>query len=72
MIRFAEHSAGLPLPTSLIGTWRRFGAAGPVYEIIAAGEELPGGDYMMRVRLVETQEELDYRLADIIDDPLER
>jgi hypothetical protein len=65
-------TAKLPQPANLVGTWRRFGVAGPVYEIIGAGRELPGGDRMMRVRVVETGEELDYRLAEILDDPRER
>ena len=59
-------------PGDMVGTWRRFGAVGPVYEIIGAGDELPGGDRLMRVRVVETGEELDYRLAEILDDPRER
>ena len=58
-------------PDGLVGTWRRFGAVGPVYEIIATGQELPGGDRLMRVRVVESGEELDYRLAEILDDPRE-
>jgi hypothetical protein len=57
---------------SLVGTWRRFGAVGPVYEIIATGVELPGGDRMMRIRVVESGEEVDYRFTDILDDPRER
>jgi hypothetical protein len=64
--------ATLPQPATLVGTWRRFGAAGPVYEIIGIGSELPGGDRLMRVRVVETGEEVDYRLAEILDDPRER
>lgn len=59
-------------PEQLVGTWRRFGAAGPVYEIVRAGRELPDGDRLMRVRVVETGEEVDYRLAEILDDPRER
>jgi hypothetical protein len=59
-------------PAILVGTWRRFGLAGPVYEIVGAGEPLPGGDHLMRVRVVETGEEIDYRLAEILDDPRER
>ena len=59
-------------PESLVGTWRRFGLVGPVYEIIGLGKELPDHDRMMRVRVVESGEELDYRLADILDDPRER
>ncbi len=67
----AMDSAILPSPQTLVGTWRRFGAVGPVYEIIAAGETLPGHDRMMRIRVVETGEELDYRFAEIMDDPRE-
>jgi hypothetical protein len=62
----------IPQPTSLVGTWRRFGPVGPVYEIIAAGAELPDGDRMMRVRVIESGEEVDYRFTDILDDPRER
>jgi hypothetical protein len=62
----------LPTPQSLVGTWRRFGTVGPVYEIISAGEELSDGDQVMRVRVLETGEEVDYRLAAILEDPKER
>jgi hypothetical protein len=60
-------------PQALIGTWRRFGVYGPVYEII--GEVmgfLEEGVQRMRIRVVETGEELDYKLSDILDDPKER
>ncbi|MDS4023000.1 MAG: DUF5397 family protein [Candidatus Competibacter sp.] len=59
-------------PHNLIGTWRRFGISGPVYEILAEGEKLPTGDETLRVRVIETGEELDYKLTDILDDPKER
>ena len=59
-------------PEQLVGTWRRFGPVGPVYEIVEAGRRLPDGDRMMRVRVIESGEEVDYRLADILDDPRER
>lgn len=62
----------MPQPANLVGTWRRFGAIGPVYEIISSGTELSDGDRLMRVRVVETGEEVDYRLAEILDDPRER
>lgn len=65
------HTSTLPLPTKLVGTWRRFGVAGPVYEIVHAGAELEDGDRMMRVRVLETGEEVDYRLTDILEDPFE-
>ena len=59
-------------PEQLVGTWRRFGPVGPVYEIMEAGPELPNGDRLMRIRVVESGEEVDYRFHDILDDPRER
>ena len=59
-------------PANLVGTWRRFGVAGPVYEIVSAEEELPDGDRLMRIRVLETGEEVGYRLTYILDDPEER
>jgi Family of unknown function (DUF5397) len=61
----------IPEPPHLVGTFRRFGSAGPVYEITAAGKELPDGDVTMRIRVVESGEELDYRYSAIIEDPKE-
>jgi hypothetical protein len=60
------------LPPVLAGTWRSFGSYGPVYEILAAGAALPDGDRLMRVRVVESGEELDYRLSQIVADPPQR
>jgi len=48
------------------------GALGPVYEIIGEGQGLPNGDRLMRIRVVESGEEVDYKLSDILDDPKER
>jgi len=59
-------------PETLLGTWRRFGLVGPVYEIISLGREMADGDRLMRVRVIETGEELDYRFSDIMDDPREQ
>ncbi len=58
-------------PEDFVGTWRRFGLAGPVYEIIGVGHETETGQ-MMRIRVLESGEETDYRLADLLDDPKER
>ncbi|CAK0758816.1 DUF1905 domain-containing protein [Azospirillaceae bacterium] len=54
------------------GRWRRFGLVGPVYEILGKEKDLPDGDSLMRVRVVETGEEIAYKLTDIMDDPKER
>lgn len=56
----------------LIGTWRSFGSAGPVYEIVGVGKDSPHGDPTMRIRVVTTGEEIDHRFAEILDDPRER
>jgi hypothetical protein len=72
MVDLNVETSMLPEPKSLIGTWRRFGAVGPVYEIIALGKELPDYDRWMRVRVVDTGEEVDYRFTEILDDPRER
>ena len=60
------------MPRSLLGTWRRFGVNGPVHEIVDLGQKLEGGDRVMRVKVVETGEELDHGCTDIVDDPRER
>lgn len=60
------------LPEGIIGTWRRFGTVGPVYEILCKEADLPDGDSLMRIRVVETGEEIGYKLTDILDDPAER
>ena len=56
----------------MVGTWRRFGLLGPVYEVVQACAVLPDGNRVMRVRVVESGEELDYKLTDIFDYPRER
>jgi hypothetical protein len=51
--------------TSLIGSYRTFGEFGPVYEclrILAHG--------MLRVRVVESGEEIDYPVQSAFDDPI--
>lgn len=56
-------------PHSLIGTWRRFGTVGPAYEIVAIGDPTPDGtDTVIKIRLAETGEEVDYTLSHVVDD----
>ncbi len=66
------NDAALPTrlgPQALIGTWRRFGPVGPVYEVVDLGPTLPNGETLVRVRVLETAEELDYRLTALLSDP---
>jgi hypothetical protein len=67
----AQHHWNGQQPASIAGTWRRFGPVGPVYQVIAEGDALPSGDRLMRVRVVETGEEVDYSLTKVLDDPRE-
>jgi Family of unknown function (DUF5397) len=57
-------------PQALIGTWRRFGAIGPAYEIVSIGNELPNGDRAVKIRLAETGEEVNYTFNRLIDDQI--
>jgi hypothetical protein len=52
-----------------IGKYYRFGEIGPVYKILGVARELSDGDTMLRVLLVETGEEAQYRLSHALEDP---
>ncbi len=56
-------------PDAALGTWHRLGAGGLVYEVIGPAAALPDGPRRRRIRVVESGEELDVRLAEILDDP---
>ena len=56
-------------PKSLVGTWRRFGSIGPAYEVISiGGPTSDGNDKVVKIRLAETSEEVDYTLHRVVDD----
>ena len=54
---------------SLVGTFRSFGHVGPVYEIIAVNEPATGPQVTLKIRVIESGEQLDYPLSDALDDP---
>lgn len=56
----------------LNGTFRRFGERGPVYEIIGAAMADAGEEIELAIRAVESGEELNYPLRDLLCDPIER
>lgn len=58
-------------PRTLVGSWRRFGTAGPVYQIIAIGRGIANDQPLLRIRVVESGEELDYPVVKALDDPPE-
>ena len=68
------HADELTPPTAqrnLVGTFRRFGELGPVYEILAFDHRRDDGKWMMQIRVLESGEELAYPLTDVLADPIE-
>jgi hypothetical protein len=66
-----ERNVMIPLD-SILGSFRTFGPAGPVYEVLAITGPSTGNDVMLSVRLVVTGETITYPLADVLDDPIAR
>ena len=58
---------GLPLPAHLVGTFRRIGLIGPIYEIV--GQQTVGDNSLAPIRVLESGEEADYPIKDILNDP---
>lgn len=54
---------------ALIGKIKTFGPFGPSYEIIEPVRQLEDGDWILKVRLVESGEEAEYRYTHVLDDP---
>jgi len=58
-------------PADLIGSFRRFGPVGPVYQVNKVLRAEPNGDTVMEILLIETGETAEYGYTDILDDPKE-
>jgi Family of unknown function (DUF5397) len=55
----------------LAGSIRRFGLEGPPYEVVGPAATGADGRARMRVRVLESGEELDYPVEDLAADPCE-
>jgi Family of unknown function (DUF5397) len=67
----ATRSATMATTLAPADRWRRLGPVGPIYEVLdTPGLVLADGDRKLRIRVLESGEEADYRLSDILDDPL--
>jgi hypothetical protein len=55
----------------LVGSIRRFGLEGPPYEVVGPAAASPTGEPRMRVHLLESNEDVDYPVRDILADPVE-
>ena len=58
----------VPSP-SLMGTFKTVGVFGPAYQIVEPVRQLDDGDWLIRVRLLETGEEVEYRYTHVLNDP---
>jgi hypothetical protein len=56
-------------PRLPLGPLRRFGAFGPPYEVVRVARELPDGDKLLVIRLLESGEEAEYKLSAARQDP---
>lgn len=61
----------LPTPRELVGTIRRFGLTGPVYEVLEVTNGREDQSAELRVVIPETGEELDRPYAQVVVDPRE-
>jgi hypothetical protein len=57
--------------SALIGSIRRFGLVGPPYEVIGSTRPSKSGAPQMRIHLLESNEDVDYPVSDILNDPIE-
>ena len=60
-----------PSASDLGGRFHRFGADGPAYEVLKAEAVASAGDWLMRIRILTTGEEVDYLASRIKADPTE-
>lgn len=56
-------------PSTQVGKIKSFGAFGTKYEVGQPVRQLDNGDWMVKIKLVETGEEVEYRFDHIKDDP---
>ncbi|WP_374130427.1 MULTISPECIES: DUF5397 family protein [unclassified Sphingomonas] len=55
----------------LVGTVRRIGRNGPPYEVMCSVAPASNGKHQMRIHMIESDEDLDYPVEDILRDPLD-
>lgn len=64
----SDRQLTLPLD-AILGGFRTFGRLGPIYEILDVVGPRTGPDVNVRIRVVESGEELEYPLASVLEDP---
>jgi Family of unknown function (DUF5397) len=64
-----DRNVTVPLD-AVVGSFRTFGRVGPLYEVLAVGTPATGTNVLLRIRVLESGEELDYPLGSALDGPL--
>ncbi|HEX8257240.1 MAG TPA: DUF5397 family protein [Allosphingosinicella sp.] len=55
----------------LVGSVRRFGLVGPPYEVLGPSLPSEAGEPQMRILLIESGEEVDYPVSEVVNDPVD-
>ena len=62
-------AAAVNFPYVPTGAIKSFGAVGPKYEVGRPLRQLSDGDWMIKILLVESGEQAEYRLSQLLADP---
>ncbi len=57
-------------PPSVIGSFRSFGPYGPAYEVVKFVREGADGCRWMQVHIFDSDEDVEYKLEDLLNDPM--
>jgi hypothetical protein len=57
-----------PAP-ELIGAFKRFGSVGPAYQVVQPIRQLDNGDWLLKILVLESNEETEYLYTRVLDDP---
>jgi hypothetical protein len=71
LLQGASRSKTVVDMSTLVGSIRRFGLEGPPYQVLGIATGSADARARMRVRVLESGEELDYPVEDLIADPFE-
>lgn len=64
----AQLQPAFPDP-QMIGKFRTFGLLGPTYRVLEPVKQIAGGDWLLRIQVVETGEETEYPYTQALNDP---
>jgi Family of unknown function (DUF5397) len=60
--------SNFPAP-QLIGQFRTFGPFGPAYRVLELIKQAEGGDWVLRIEVLETGEKTEYPYSQALNDP---